>query len=265
MDSRDLIKAGNLSEARKQLTEEVKSSPSDFGKRTLLFQVLSYCGEWDKAERHLEAIGAQNVRAEVGVQVYKNLIRAEKERLEVSRLSRRPSFLPKTPSYAEMYFTAWEKLKEEEVEAAEDLFTQIDAICPKSSGSIDGKSFSGFRDTDALLSLFLEVILHERYAWIPFESVRELSISVPKTLFDLLWISSRVTTSEGITLSCYLPVLYPESSSHEDDRVKLGRMTDWIPFRGRFSRGSGQHVFQVGQEEVPLLEIREASFKSADG
>ena len=62
MDSRDLIKAGRLSEARKQLIEEVKSSPADSGKRTLLFQVLIFCGEWDKAERHLETVAAQDAR-----------------------------------------------------------------------------------------------------------------------------------------------------------------------------------------------------------
>ncbi len=133
------------------------------------------------------------------------------------------------------------------------------------SGSVDGRSFSGFRDTDALLSLFLEAIVYEQYVWIPFESIRELSISIPKTLFDLLWISSRVATTKGVTLSCYLPVLYPESSSHEDDRVKLGRMTDWTPLGGRFSKGSGQHVFQIGEEEIAILDIREASFKTADG
>jgi type VI secretion system protein ImpE len=264
MDSKDLIKAGRLSDARKQLTEEVKSSPGDFAKRTLLFQVLSYCGEWDKAERHLEAIGAQSLSAEVGVQVYRNLIHAEKERTDVSKLNRRPSFLPKTPSYAEMYFTAWEKLTETKFEEAENLFSQIETQRPIISGTVDGKNFSGFRDTDTFLSLFLEAIAYEQYVWIPFESIRELSISTPKTLFDLLWISSRVTTWEGLTLSCYLPVLYPDSSSHEDDRVKLGKMTDWIPMGGPYSKGMGQHVFEMGDEEVALLEIREVVFNRLD-
>jgi type VI secretion system protein ImpE len=73
MNAKDLIKAGMIPEARKRLTDEVKSSPGEVAKRVLLFQVLAFCGEWDRAERHLDAIGAQDASAETGVHVYKNL------------------------------------------------------------------------------------------------------------------------------------------------------------------------------------------------
>lgn len=262
MNSRDFIRAGRLSEARNQLIEEVKSSPADLGKRTLLFQVLSFCGEWDKAERHLQVIAAQDARRETGVQVYKNLIHAERERIEVSKSNGRPSFLPKTPPYLETYFIAWERLLEKKPEEARELYDQIDAERPSISGTLNGESFNGFRDTDTFLSLFLEAIVHERYLWIPFESIRELSVSLPKALFDLLWITAHLTTWEGLSLNCYLPVLYPDSFLHEDDRVKLGRMTDWTPLGGPFTKGMGQHVFQIGKEVVALLDIREVLFKN---
>jgi len=105
MNAKDLIRAGRLSEAREQLIREVKSSPADLGKRTLLFQVLTFCGEWGKAEQHLDAVAVQDSSKETGVQVYKNLLHAERERQDVSKLNRRPSFLPETPPYTEMYFT----------------------------------------------------------------------------------------------------------------------------------------------------------------
>jgi len=264
MNSKDLIKAGRLLEARKQLVEEVKSSPADLGKRTLLFQVLAFCGEWDKADRHLDAIVTQDSSRQTGVQVYKNLIHAERERLEVSRLERRASFLPETPPYLEMYYAAWQKVVEKKTDEAKELFGQIDAQRPVISGTVNGKEFAGFNDTDTFLSLFLEAIVYERYVWIPFESVRELSISPPSTLFDLLWIAARITTWEGLTTNCYLPVLYPDSFLHDDDRVKLGRMTDWTPLGGPFSKGMGQHVFQAGEEEMAILDIREVVFSMPD-
>jgi type VI secretion system protein ImpE len=262
MDARDLIKAGRLTEARKQLTEEVKAAPADLGKRTLLFQVLSFCGEWDRAARHLDVLVSQDAKSETGVQIYKNIIQAEKERLEVSKLARRPSFLPKTPPYLEYYFDALEKLARHDVAGAAGAFDQIGAAHPAISGTINGKSFEGFEDTDSCLSLFLEGIVHDRYVWIPVETIRELLISEPKTLFDLLWIPAHVTTQEGLTIGCYLNVLYPGSSTHEDERVKLGRMTDWVALGGPFFKGVGQHVFQIGEEETPILEIREVSFKN---
>ena len=264
MNSKDLIMAGRLSEAHRQLVEEVKCSPADSGKRTLLFQVLAFCGEWEKAEHHLEVLAAQDISAETGVQAYKNLILAERERLEVLKLNRRPSCLPKPPSYLEMYYTAWNKLVEKEIDKARELFEQIDNQRPIISGTVNEKDFIGFKDTDTFVCMFLEAIEYEHYVWIPFESIRELSISSPKTLLDLLWIAARITTWEGLSMGCYLPVLYLESFLHEDDRVKLGRMTDWTSLGGPYSRGFGQHVFQIGEAETPILEIREVLFKAPD-
>jgi type VI secretion system protein ImpE len=260
MNAKDLIEAGKLQEARKALIDEVKSSPGDVRTRGLLFQVLAFCGEWDRAERHLDVIGAQDQKAETGVQVYKNLLTAERERSEVSKHNRRPAFLPKAPPYAETYFFACEKLAEKKVEESIELFNRIDDQRPEISGTLNGKDFTGFKDTDTFLSLFLEAIVHERYIWIPFENIIEVVISPPKTLFDLLWTKALVTDREGLTLNCFLPVLYPDSFLHEDDRVKLGRMTDWISLGGPFSKGMGQHVFETDGDELSILEIREARF-----
>jgi type VI secretion system protein ImpE len=179
----------------------------------------------------------------------------------VSKLDRRPSFFPQTPPYVESYFAAWKKVLDKKVEEAEELLASPSARSSVVSGTVDGKSFAGFKDTDSFLSPFLEAIMHERYLWIPFGAIRELSISSPKTLFDLLWIPARVTTWEGLGVGCYLPVLYPDSSLHEDERIKLGRMTDWVSLGGPFSKGLGQHVYQVGEEEKALLEMREVLFQ----
>ena len=264
MNAKELIKAGKLLEARKRLTDEVKSSPDDVGKRVLLFQVLAFCGEWDKADRHLDVIAAQGVNTEIGVQVYKNLVNGEKERIAVFQRKQRPAFLPKTPPYADTYFLAYERLAEKKIEEAITLFNQIDNQQSEISGTLNGKDFTGFKDTDRYLAFSLEAIVHERYVWIPFDDIIELVISSPTTLFDLLWIKALVTTHEGLTLNCYLPVLYPESFLHQDDRVKLGRMTDWIPLGGPFSKGMGQHVFEIGRDEMSILEIREARFHVSD-
>lgn len=261
MNATDLIKSGRLRDARKQLVEEVKSSPSDSGKRTLLFQVLLFLGEWDKAGHHLDAIAAQAPEKEAGVQVYKDLLTAEKERIEVCQLTRRPSFLPETPPYFETYYTGLEKLFRQDMEGAKAHFEEAVAQRPSISGTLNGKPFAGFSETDTFLAPFLETMVHERYVWVPFESIRELTVPLPKTLFDLIWSRANITTWSGLTMDCCLPVLYPGSYSHEDERVQLGRMTDWIPMGGSFLKGAGQHVFEIGHEDVALLEIREVIFR----
>jgi type VI secretion system protein ImpE len=70
-----------------------------------------------------------------------------------------------------------------------------------------------------------------------------------------------MVTWESLTINCYLPVLYPDSFLHKDDRVKLGRMTDWVSLGGPFSRGMGQHVFGIDGEEVAILEVRDVTFE----
>ena len=261
MNSIELLQEAKLSEARNLLIKEVKTSPSDTGKRTLLFQVLIFNGEWEKAERHLDIIASQNPTSEAGVQTYKNLIAAEKDRIEVSRLNQRPSFLPEAPIYFETYYEGLEKLVEKEMDEAKDFINQALAQRPNVSGTVNGTHFSGFSNTDTFLCAFLEAFVHERYVWIPFEAIKELSIPVPKTFFDLIWTSASLTTWEGLSMNCFLPVLYPDSFMQEDDRIRLGRLTEWTPLEGGCAKGFGQQVFQVGEEDMSILEIREVLFK----
>src|SRR5512143_534422 len=125
LEPKELIRAGRLSEARKHLTEAVKSAPADLGLRTLLFQVLAFCGEWDKAEKQLKVVAEQDPSKETGVQIYLNLVQAERARLEVARLKMRPAFLPQAPPYVERYFAAWDKVLEKRFEEAGDLLEPI--------------------------------------------------------------------------------------------------------------------------------------------
>ncbi|MBI5556201.1 MAG: tetratricopeptide repeat protein [Deltaproteobacteria bacterium] len=260
MEAKELIKSGKLTEARQQLVEAVKKSPGDLASRTLLFQVLCSYGEWDKADRHLDAIAAQDPSREAGVLGYKNLIQAEKKRVEVIEKNCNASFLTQTPVYLELLSVTRERLAEKKVEDARELLKQIDGFIPEISGKVNDTPFTGFCDTDTLLFPFLEAFAHDNYIWVPFEAIRELSIPAPKTLLDLLWIPAHVTTWEGYAMNCYLPALYPNTFRQENERIKLGRVTDWLPLEGGFARGVGQHVFAVGDREMAILEIREVVF-----
>lgn len=260
MNAKDLIAAGRLKEARELLTQEVKSNPSDSARRTLLFQVLAFLGEWDKADKHLDMMVSLSPKLETGAQVYRNLTNAERQRQDVVEGRRIPGFLTTAPSYLELYLVAWEKVKEQKLNEAAMLYGEIEEVRPEVRGTLNGEPFEGFRDTDTYLTAFLEVIMHDRYIWVPFESLRELSMGTPKTLFDLIWAPARFLTWDGVNVNCYLPVLYPESWSEEDERIKLGRISDWRSLGNGFYRGVGQHVYDVGEQEVSLLDIREAVF-----
>ncbi len=262
MNAKDFIRAGKLSEARALLIQEVKGAPADPSLRTLLFQVLVLLGELDKAGKHLDAITLHNPESETGVQVYKNLLHAEIERNEVYGLEKRPGFLPEAPPYAEAFFNYLSLLSAGKTEEAEKALENVFADLPLLEGKINvTTAFKGFSDSDSFLMLFMEAIVHEKYVWIPLASLREVIVMTPpKTLFDTIWIPATITCWDGFTAQCYLPVLYQDSCSNSDERLKLGRMTDWSGLGGSFYKGIGQHVYQAGQEDVALLEIQQIVF-----
>ena len=70
-----------------------------------------------------------------------------------------------------------------------------------------------------------------QYTWIPLEHIASVRMVPPKRLRDLLWAPAVVRTGpdfQGIELGEVLvPVMAPLSWHHENDAVRLGRVTEW--------------------------------------
>jgi len=261
MTAQELIKAGQLGEARQMLTEQIKSAPANLEVRNLLFQVLSFLGEWDKAERHLEVLALQAPPVPAAAFLhYRNLVRAEKARLEVERGAGLPEFLTKPPGYLGEFLQARAALAAGSGESFLALAGALEKRLPQLEGVANGVPFAGFSDCNPGTFWVLESFVHDRYLWFPFSSIRELTVQKPAQLLDLLWNSATVVTWEGVTTDCYLPVLYAGTPGHGDDQVRLGRLTDWLPAGGGCQRGVGQHLLQVGDQEKGLLELGTVSF-----
>jgi type VI secretion system protein ImpE len=141
------------------------------------------------------------------------------------------------------------------------LLEESDSSRPHLKGRIEGQPFLDFRDGDDLLAPFLEVIVHNTYVWLPFEQIRHLTISLPKRLRDLLWIPATIASDHGPVGEAFLPVLYAGSSEHADDRVKLGRMTDWQVVADGLTLGVGQHLVFIDGQDRGMLEVRDIEFE----
>jgi type VI secretion system protein ImpE len=260
MTPKELITAGRLEEARSVLVDTLKKQPADPSARSLLFQLLLFFGEWDKARRHLEISASQGHSTPPEVDVYTNLIQAEKSRLAVAGLTQRPTFFPEVPAHADAYIDVLELIAAEKSADARAALEKVYAGLTHLRGMRNGEPFSGFVDTDTTLALFIEAIEYERYLWVPVHSIRELVVSPPKTLIDLIWTKARITTWEGLTMGCFLPVLYPRSFESTDNRIRMGRMTDWVDLGNGLARAVGQHVYQVGNSDKTILELGEVIF-----
>jgi len=258
---KELIRQGKLPEARAMLVAALKQRPADTATRTLLFQVLLFSGEWDKARQHLEALAQVASDQGPAVMQYLSLLHCEQERMQVLGQGALPSYLPGTPDYFQAVYPCFRPGR---TEGAPLLDQEAAGHIPEVSGTVNDQEFVGLRNADDLLAYALEVYAHDRYLWVPFEAIREILIHPPASLFDLLWVPAAVTTWSGLSLNGHLPVLYPYSWQHADPQVRMGRMTDWSAGPNGLVRGAGQQLFLFGELDLPLLEVREVRFKMGE-
>jgi type VI secretion system protein ImpE len=258
-----LYEAGELTAAIEALTQGVKSSPSDSRLRTFLFELLCFKGDWERADRQLDVIGHQSNSAEIGVQVYKNCIRAEQARRRLVSDGLVPHFLCEPPVYVDLHLDVVNRIREGNSEAAGEVLQKAEEQRPAISGVRGEQKFEDFRDLDDSVGPVLEVFVQDKYTWVPIEQIKGLSIDAPSQLRDLLWAPASIQTADK-ELRAFIPALYVNSSDHPDDRVKLGRMTDWMPIGGNAYRGMGLRVFTIDGEEKSVFELRGLSFNPQD-
>jgi type VI secretion system protein ImpE len=141
------------------------------------------------------------------------------------------------------------------------LLTEALESQPAASGKLDGEPFSDFSDADPFLGPFLEVIINERYAWVPFVHIKHIAIEAPRRLRDLLWAEATLETNGGPSGRVLLPVLYSGSFRRPDEQVRLGRATEWENVGANLVRGRGQRMFLVDGGEKPILECRRVEFE----
>ncbi|MEW6127940.1 MAG: type VI secretion system accessory protein TagJ [Acidobacteriota bacterium] len=260
----DLLRAGELRAAIDEVTREVKANPMNAGARTFLFELLSFAGEFDRAEKQLEAIGHSDVKTELGTMVYRNNLKSERERRKLFQEGVNPSFLTEPPEYIDWHIAAINYWRIGKLEEARELLDRAEEARPAFKGNADGRDFADFRDYDDFVAPVFELIVKDQYVWLPIEQVRSIEITKPKHLRDLLWTAVRVESLDGTIGEVYIHSLYSGSSDHAEDQVKLGRKTDWQEVAGGFYRASGLRTYLVDDEDKPLFEFNLIEFDHPD-
>src|SRR5580698_10422997 len=80
MNPQELYRAGRLSDAIKALSAELRDNPTDVKRRTFLFELLCFEGEWERADKQLEVLGQAGPESEMGVMLYRSALFAERQR-----------------------------------------------------------------------------------------------------------------------------------------------------------------------------------------
>ncbi len=263
MNAKELITAGQLTSALDEANREVKASPADVRPRTLLFEILCFAGDYTRAERQLDVIAQLDAKAEVGAQVYRNALTAERLRSKLRSDGLAPSFILDPPPFTRLHLEAFNRLREGNAQEARGLLQQAADLQKAVKGESGGQPFADISDSDPFLGPVLELIIHDRYVWLPFVQIKRLAVAAPKKLRDLIWIPADLESVDGPVGGAFIPVLYGGSSSHSDDQVRLGRATDWKDVGAGLMRGYGQRLLLIDDEEQPILEAGQITLDSA--
>jgi type VI secretion system protein ImpE len=232
MNAELLFREGKLDEAIAALGEALRHDPANTRNRTFLFELLCFAGEYDRAEKHLRILGDADKDALAAGLTYLGAIHAERIRHDMFAEGRLPAPVEQAPY----------------------------------TGTLNGKPFRSLADGDGRIGPRLEVLAGGDYLWIPFEHVAELTMEAPKRLRDLLWAPARLRTGpafKGQDLGeVLIPVLAPGSAQHDDNGVRLGRVTEWYRDEQGNEFPLGSKVWLVDGEETPVLEIRRLEIHS---
>lgn len=233
MDALSLYRAGQLREAIDALGVELKKQPLDAKRRTFLFELLCFAGEYERAGKQLDILSDASAEAASGALLYRSALHAERIRQEMFAKDELP----------------------------------LSSAHPATAGKLNGREFTELVDADPRIGANLEAFIAGSYNWIPFAYIESVTTQTPKRLRDLIWLPAIVRTTPEFRLQdlgeVLLPVLAPLSWRNSDDAVRLGRVTIWEDDSKYGAIPSGQKTVQAGDDEGPLLEIRELNFHHA--
>ncbi len=230
-----LIREGKLDEAIVTLSAHLRDNPQDTRLRSVLFESLSFSGDYERAAKHLAILAEGSPDAQMGALLYHGALHAEQLRREMFEKDTYPG----------------------------------PGVSQSVGGVLNGKPFQEISDADPRIGPRLEVFGAGDYFWIPFQQIESIDIEPPKRFRDLLWIPARVTTSPQLEQrelgEVLLPALTPLTFQHSSDEVRLGRITEWcVDEQGR-ERPYGQKMLLVDDEEIPILEVRRLEIRAAAG
>ena len=261
MNAKELYQAGDLTGAIAAAAEEVKRRPTDPSPRGFLAELLCFAGELERADTHLDVLVQQDIELAVGIAVFRQLIRAEQARRQFFSDGRLPEFLQPPSDRLRYHLEASIRLREGHEEEAAAMLDDAEQKRPAVAGVCDGQPLDDFRDIDDLLASLFEVYTTTgKYYWVPIEHVELIEFRPPQRPRDLLWRPAHMIVRDGPDGEVFLPVIYPPAPGDADDRIRLGRMTDWRGGEKAPVRGRGQRMFVVGQEDRSILELGTITF-----
>lgn len=256
MSAEDSLREGDLDQALAELQSQIRSKPSDPKLRVFLFQLLSVLGQWDRALNQLNVAAELDAGTLAMVQMYREALRCEVLRADIFKGRHTPVIFGEPPTWIGHLVEALRLTGEGEYAHSQELRARAFEEAPAISGSIDEQPFEWIADADPRLGPVVETIVNGRYYWVPFQSIRRISLEAPEDLRDVVWMPAQFTWANGGETVGLIPTRYTGSEASEDAQIRLARKTDWRECGEELFLGFGQRMFATDGDEYPLMDLR---------
>lgn len=255
------LDAGNLTGAAQSALNLVKTNPTNVTARTFLFELSCFSGEWERAEKQLDVIGHQDANAMIGSLIYRQNLKAERDRMHLFSHGTRPESAMRFPEYVEDLLKANELVREGKTGEARLMIDSVEENRPAFPCTVNGENFSDFRDYNELTMCVFEVIIKDSYVWLPFEQVVKIEFLERKSLRDIYWPQAKVEMTNGTNGEMFFPSLYVNTWKSDDDKLRLGRSVDWRDLGDEIYAGEGARLFWMDGKDRSLLDIQTIEFR----
>jgi type VI secretion system protein ImpE len=240
--------------------EIVKKKPTDISARTFLFELSCFSGDWERAEKQLDAIGHQDPQAGLGSLIYRQNFKCERDRINLFEHSSPPEIITPLPDYVKDQLKGVDLVRKGEIANAREIFDKVEEERPAFAVTVNGETYEDFRDYNDLTMCVFESFVKDSYVWIPFEEVVSIKFLERKSLRDIYWPQAQVELVSGTKGEMFLPSLYVNSWKSGDDQVRLGRTVDWRDLGDDLFTGEGARLFWMDGVEKPALDVQTITF-----
>ncbi|MBK9991123.1 MAG: virulence protein SciE type [Verrucomicrobia bacterium] len=260
MTALELLKQSKLQEALETLQLDIKRNPADVQLRLGLFQLLAVSGRWERALAQLQTAVSFDADLVPWAVMLRSLAELEQVRAAMFKGDRTPSVLGPKPDWLSKMHPSIQCEQGENAFKAEADFEEAMDMAPARTGKVNGKPFAWIADADSRLGPVMEGYLSGNYYWIPMETLKQVVVTSPTQVLDLIWLQAEFTLARGEVLAGYIPTRYPESERSTDGQVVMARTAVWTTLGKRLQIGSGVRVLSTDCDDIPITKIQKIEF-----
>lgn len=252
-DLKQLLAAGQLSEAITQTQQTLRQSPGETALRASLIELLCLAGDIERADEVIATLMKRHPDWLPGAVNLRQLIRAQQTRLALQQGQLGEDVKVEPSAALEALLKLHLHRHEGDLEAAAQAAAALEAERQPSHFKA-GDQQGEIRDCDDSLGPYLEALGTDGYYYLwQWHELAAIELHTPQSPIELTWRRANITLTSGSQGEVFIPLTYVGS---QNDAQRLGRETDWQELTPELVVGLGQKLLVLGNEALPFANIR---------